>query len=263
MSDVTDSTRPATCRVRYVAGPGAAPAGAPIDGIVAAVEERAPAWVSRIADFLSRDPIAPVIVTVYGGNGVSRTVGAEVVLPVNGDGSGVLAGLAHELVHAVAGRSPHPVLNEGLAVHTDAQLRLAGPVWPFYHLDPHRWMEVFREEGCRIPMAELLSALAQRPLAEDRASIRARAIHYLHAASLTGHLLDRSAGAGFWSAFRAGAVVPAGVNPKSLETEWLARVAAPLTDEERRRRDRSFGIVAHTPLAGGSPTPVPPRRAAR
>ncbi len=232
------------CSVGYVPGEGGQPSAGVLADVVPAVEQRAEAWVARIAAFLSVAP-DPVVVTVYGGSGVARTRGSHVVLPVNGDGHGVLAGLAHELVHAVAGRSPDPVLNEGLAVHVDGRLRLAGPAWPFYHLSPHRWMEVFREEGWRISLADLTAMAGARPVSEHRDSVRSRAVQYLHAASFTGHLFERLGEAEFWQAFRSGRAMPTGADAASVEEGWLATLGAPLTEEERRLRDRSLAIVAH------------------
>lgn len=233
----------ASCQVRYVADPATALPEAAVSLVASAVTARAPGWASEVARYLGVEPRGPVTVTLYGGRCVPRTKGLEVILPVPAGRPAVLAGLAHELVHAVAGRSPHPVLNEGLAVHVDSELRLAGPGWPFYHLGPHRWMEVFREEGWRLRLADLLSAPAVRPVAEDHASVRDRAVRYLHAASFTAYLLERLPPERFWAAFRTGQPVPDGAESAALEHDWWARLdRGPLTADERDRCRRSFAI---------------------
>jgi hypothetical protein len=235
------------CSVRFVAGPD--PIGVAGGGphLSRAVAERAGPWAERVAQYVRpHAPVPPILITLYGGRCVPRTKGAEILLPASDGPAAVLSGLAHELVHAVAGRSPHPLLNEGLAVHVDSELQLAGPSWPFYHLPPDRWMQAFGENGWMVPLAELLSAATVPPRTEDHLSVRARAVHYLHAASYTGHLLARLPRPAFWAAFHAGQPVPGGRDIGAIERDWLHGIADhALTADERERRDRSFGISSH------------------
>ena len=242
------------CRIRYVEGAGGPLAPATVAEMSSLVAERAGKWASQIGSFLQVDPPASVALTLYGGRCVPRTRGTEIVLPAGDGVDAVVAGLAHELVHAVAGHSSHALLNEGLAVHVDSELRQAGPGWPFYHLAPDRWMAVFREEGWQLSLDDLLSMGLLRPVGEEHLSVRDRAVRYIHAASLAGYLLHHLPRHEFWDGFRCGRL-PGCSDPSALERGWLAWLGtAPLTPDERARRDRSFGIGSHA-QAGTGPRP--------
>ncbi len=234
------------CRASYQPGPEPS---APVDvaeRALSAVRDLCGPWAATIAASLAVQPAAPIVVTVVGGAGVCRTRGTHIVLPLNDDGSGVLAGLAHELVHAVAGQSPNRLFDEGLAVQVDSELRLAGPAWPYYYLSPHRWMEVFREEGWRVTLPELIASGEGRSLAEDRSSVRRRAVHYLHAASLCRHLRDALDPDEFWARYRSGRLLPEGGDVGALEREWFLSIEHPLMADELLQRDRSFAVRTYS-----------------
>lgn len=212
------------------------------------VQARAAQWTAAVGAFLGLDLPATVVVSLHAGNRLPMTRQSHVRLPVRAHASTLAdglttahAGLAHELVHVVAGRSPNPVLNEGLAVYVDATLRLAGGVWPFYDLAPHRWVQVFVERGGFVPLAELPSSANDAGMNDDSPEAGSRrARFYLEAASWTAHLFDTLPRPQFWENFRAGALLPPGWDAEAAEQAWLAHLGGPLTSGERRRCAQSF-----------------------
>jgi len=231
--------------VRYDPGPGGPDHDD--DVLVGHVEQAVDEWLPTICSFLHRQPQAPIVVTLRRGTWVSRTKGTHVLLPV-APGAGadaalgaVRAGLAHELVHAVAGRLSNDTLNEGLAVHVDSTLRLAGPSWPFCDLAPHRWVAILREEGTFTPLADLLSGRAM-PRADSPVDtmIVQWARYYLQAGSFVGFLLDEMGVDRFLSPDGDGQVLPHGDGMAALEEAWLRRVGGPPTEAEWQRGRRSI-----------------------
>lgn len=238
--------------VRYYPGPGSgqgvAPDGATGDDLALAadVQRAVDEWVPTICSFLHRRPLAPIMVTLRRGTWVARTKGTHVLLPVppGADAASALgsvkAGLAHELVHAVAGRLSNDALHEGLAVHVDATLRLAGPSWPFGLLSPHRWTAMLREEGTFTSLADLLSGRAT-PHAD--APVNALILHwaryYLEAGSFVGFLMDELGGDRYLAPGSAAATLPDGEGLAALEKAWLEALGGPPTEAEWRRRDES------------------------
>lgn len=234
------------------------------DEALRVVQARADRWAAAVGAFLDLDLPAAVVVSLHAGNRLPMTRHAHVRLPVRPHAStlaGALttanAGLAHELVHVVAGRSPDPLLNEGLAVYVDSTLRLAGGVWPFYDLAPHRWVQVFVERGGFVPLAELLSSANEAGVNDDSpvaGSRRAR--FYLEAASWTAYLFETLPRARFWENFRAGALVPTGSDAEAAERAWLACLGGPLTVGERRRCTESFARTDNPRAAPLETTPL-------
>lgn len=250
------------CRARSACPPGALPGqdtdavrpqtpSAPCDAaVLGGIEETARSWAAAICAFLRLGPPeGEVVVTLRPGPGVPMTRGTEVILPLDGDKPD-LRPLAHELVHVVAGRSPSPLLNEGLAVHVDSRLRLAGAVWPFYQLNPDRWVADLRDHGGYLPLAQLVAA---RPRISPRAAPdrgvtagagpeRPPALtrFYLEAASLAGLLLDMLGPDRFWRLYREGRPVPEECALTDLEVRWLRHVGSELSVSERAWRDRSL-----------------------
>jgi len=244
--------------VRY--DPGPVPWEGDVETLVGQTRQAADHWLESISSFLGRRPPGPVVITLRPGTWVARTKGTLVLLPIDpaadleGALGGVRAGLAHELVHAVVGRLADDALNEGLAVHVDATLRLAGPSWPFGDLLPDRWVAIFRHEHTFIPVADLLSGRA-RPPADSPvdSAILGWARYYLEAASLVGFLVDRMGMGGFLGAAAAGRPLFESAGGADLETAWLATLGGPATDEELARRDQSVRSHARRHEEAGRP----------
>jgi len=165
------------------------------------------------------------------------TRGTAITLPTDERVPATLSCLAHELVHAIAGRSPSHLLNEGLAIHVDSTLRLAGPVWPFFELAPDRWVASFIEEGMHVSLADLVPSATPQFSEGGRKYLVPS--YYLEAGSFTGYLWSRYPQY-FWSTFRHGKGELEGRELASFEDEWLATLRGPLTAGERVLRDRSF-----------------------
>lgn len=202
-------------------------------------EQRGRSWGSAICSYLGVFPAQPVRITLRPGIMWSMTKGAEIIVGVS-PGT-VSAALTHELVHAVAGRSPRQVYDEGMAVHVDAQLHLAGPAWPFFHLRPHRWVRHFVDDGAFLPLADLMEG--PRVMPSESGGISDAVKFYLEAGSFVGFVLELLGSfEAFWRYFRAGEPI-AGPNGVDLETMWLASLGRPLTTDERRRRDASLPLL--------------------
>ena len=251
--DIRDrGIREFTCHVRYrPSGRLALPAG-DVERLRRAVHERGQAWGTAICAFLGLGPPEAVTITLQPGLPVSMTRGAEVVVGVT---AGIVsAALSHELVHAVTGRSDHHVYGEGLAVHVDSTLRLAGPAWPFFHLAPDRWVRMFVEEGTFVPLSDLMSGAPATPSEAEGVSDAAR--FYLEAASFVGFMIGRSGMEAFWRSFPSGPRLAMG-EVETLEAAWLAGLGAGVTDADRRLRELSMASLAENARLG---LPVRPAR---
>lgn len=203
-------------------------------------EQRGRSWGSAICSYLGVVPAQPVKITLRPGIMWSMTKGVEVVVGVS-PGT-VSAALTHELVHAVAGRSPRQVYDEGLAVHVDAQLQLAGPTWPFFHLRPHRWVRHFVDDGTFLPLSDLMEGPRVMPSETPGLSDAVR--FYLEAGSFVGFVIELLGGfEAFWRYFRAGEPV-ASPNGFDLGAMWVASLGPALTADERHRRDASLPLLA-------------------
>ena len=220
------------CRVLYEPGDGAPLSPAEVERLRRFVSGRGKEWGARICSFLGLSPARDVTITLKPGIFLSMTRGTDVVIGVSA--GTVSAGLAHELVHAIAGPSACQVYGEGLAVHVDSQLRLAGPAWPFFDLAPHRWVQLFVEEHTFVPLPELMAG--PRVVPSDEEGISAAARFYLEAASLVGFAIDRLGIDGFWPHFRSGRQFD-WADAGSIEAAWLAQLGGRVTDHERRARD--------------------------
>lgn len=236
------------CHVRCVGTEEEALPDALARDLVSLVEARAREWGSRICAFLDREHPGPVMITLRPGAGFPMSRGDNILLPVNANTEGSLAALAHELVHVVAGRSSSPLLNEGLAVHVDDRLRLAGPAWPFYHLSPHRWVGAFRAEGTSVPLARLVSRPTFRYSRTAGRSVVWRS--YLHAGSFARFLADHLGTEAFEAAFRAEPWAPDHSRLVELERAWLAALGGPLSAAEEQRRDESLVELELVPPTG-------------
>lgn len=226
-----------TCRIRYDSGGQPDLPAGEVERLSRFVAAKGWEWGVAICRFLGLDPVRSVTVTLRQGAALSMTRGSDVVVGV-ARGT-VSAALAHELVHAVAGPSPRPAYSEGLAVWVDAALRLAGPAWPFFELDPDRWVRQFVEDGSFVSVADLLAGPTTAPSDEEGISAPARV--YLEAASLIGHVLARSGLEVFWPHFHSGRPLAApGADTAALERAWLASLGGPITEREARLRDASL-----------------------
>jgi len=231
--------------VRYDPGAGPGPSGEG-QALVDLVQRDVDEWVETLCSFLHRRPPEPILVTLRPGTWVARTKGTHVLLPV-APGAGVesaigavRAALAHELVHAVTGRLSNDALNEGLAVHVDSTLRLAGPSWPFYDLSPHRWVAIFRHEGTFFALADLLSGrAAPRAGVPIDTVILQWARYYLEAGSFAGHLVDELGVERFLSPGGTGPSLPDGEDLVAMEQAWLAAIGPPPTEAEWQSRHES------------------------
>ena len=200
------------------------------------------AWGTAICSHLDVWPPRPVRITLRPGIMWSMTKGVEIVIGVS-PGT-VSAALAHELVHAVAGRSPSQAYDEGLAVRVDAQLRLAGPSWPFFHLPPHRWVRHFVDDGTFIPLSQLLEG--PRVLPSEDAGMSDAVRFYLEAGSFVGFVVELLGGfEAFWPYFRTGGPIT-GLDGLDLDLEamWVSSLGPELTVDERRKRDASLPLLA-------------------
>jgi len=185
------------------------------------------------------------VITLRPGPGLSMTKANQVLIPLNANTPVNVAALSHELVHVVAGRSPGHLLNEGLAVHVDDLLRLAGSVWPFYDLPAHRWVAAWRDAGKAMGLDELLAtppftfSPSERARYESAAASSAVRRFYLHAGSFVRFLLTAGDPDAFWAAFSSGHVVTEGGNGSAMEQDWRASLGPTLTTDERRAVNRS------------------------
>lgn len=236
----SDRTGSFTCHVRYQRGAGAALSAAEIERLCHFATERGESWGTQICSFLGLNPARAVTVTLKSGVFLSMTRGTDIVVGVSA--GAVSAALAHELVHGIVGHSTSPMYSEGLAVHVDSQLRLAGGVWPFFDLAPHRWVQIFAEDGTFVPLATVMATRRVRPSNEEGISGAAR--FYLEAASFVGFAIDLLGLEAFWPYFQSGKplVAPDG---GSLEGAWLAQLGGTVTEHERRQRDAAAARVAH------------------
>lgn len=251
------------CRVVRLPPPGGDERRtAPADGWADQIEQRAAEWVAAIARFLPLPAAvavpSEVVIILRPGLPLPMSRGNEVALPVApADDLGlVLAGLPHELVHVVAGRSPSHLLNEGLAVYVDDHLRLAGPVWPFFELSARRWARLMLDDGNAMPLHALVSA-TRRPASATTKSYDAAGPrsnegglpvltrYYLLAASVVEFMIASQGWPAFWTAFRSGEL-PAGIDVEDMERGWLASLGGPGTTEERELQRRSVAAYAST-----------------
>lgn len=198
---------------------------------------RAERWAREVAGFLAMDPGGPIAVTLDPKATMPYTRGRHVVLPLDPrPGRDIdamsygLNALPHELVHAIAGRSPSHLLNEGLAVHVDAALRLVSRSWPHYGLLPHRWVRAFLDERTILSPTELLywtpGPLVTRAQRVDCAAL------YLHAGSLAGYLFTTLGDERFWALYRLPVGASDSIPVDDLEPAWLASLGGPLTTVE-------------------------------
>jgi hypothetical protein len=191
-------------------------------------------WGTEICAYLGLSPARAVDVVLLPGLAVPMTKGEVVVVGV---AAGAVSGaLAHELVHAIAGPSPSQLHREGLAVHVDSQLHPAGPVWPFFELAPHRWVQTFVEDGTLLPLAQLIDGPRVVPSGDGGITDAAR--WYLEAASVVGFLVERIGINAYWPIYRSG--FHASDDLASLQAAWLAGLGGPTTDREWRNRHRSL-----------------------
>ena len=175
------------------------------------------------------------------------TKGTGVLIPVRNREVPDLAALPHELVHALVGRSPSQVLNEGLAVHVDARLRLAGPIWPAYELGLHRWVSAMAEHRGGLGLEQLLATPTIRFRGGD--DTRAVTAFYLQAGSYVEFLVDHFGVSRFWPMFRAGEPIPSGWCVPCLERAWEDALGGPLDVEERRRWEVAEARIDRVKLA--------------
>lgn len=205
---------------------------------------RAVQWVEQVCEFLELQAPSAMQVTLHPNVPMPYTKGHHVVLPfdtrrapdLDAMSYGLVA-LPHELVHAIAGRSPSHLLNEGLAVHADSVLGLAGPSWPSYHLRPHRWVQAFYDDRTSIGLRELLDWLPH-PLVTG-VQRAACGVAYLHAASFVAFLLQEQGWQSFWRVFRAGGQGLEDRDLAQVEAAWSDSLGGPLTAEEARALVRS------------------------
>jgi hypothetical protein len=238
------------CRVRYQPSRRLTLAAGDVERLCRSVEERGQAWGTAICSFLALRPPEAVTITLRPGLPVSMTRGTEVVVGVT---AGIVsAALAHELVHAVTGRSENHAYREGVAVYVDSTLRLAGPAWPFFHLAPDRWVRMFVEDGTFVPLTDLTTGAPALPSTGGGTTDAAR--FYLEAGSFVGFLLQRLGREAFWSHFRSGRL-PAGRDDENLEAEWLAQLGGGVTDDDRRLCERSMARLAENARPGVPSSP--------
>jgi hypothetical protein len=212
------------------------------------VEQRSQAWGRRICEFLGLSGPYEVSVVVRPGSDMSVTRDRHV--EVGATAETVSAALAHELVHALAGPSASPVFREGLAVFVDSRLRLAGDVWPFYDLTPHRWTQMFVEDATFEPLATLLARRRIEPTPEEGISLATRL--YLEAGSLVGFLVDDNGLDAFWPMYRS-ATLPAGFDAEPLQRVWLRQLGGAVTADEWRRREAAAARLVDDGRHGFSP----------
>lgn len=228
------------CHVRYQRGASAPLSPAEIERLCIFAKARGQAWGQKICSFLDLDPALAVTLTLTSGVFLSMTRGTDIVVGVSS--GAISAALAHELVHGIVGPSSSPMYSEGLAVHVDSQLRLAGGVWPFFDLAPHRWVQMFLEERTFVPLATMMATRRIVPSGEEGISAAAR--FYLEAASFVAFAIDYLGLEAFWPYFRSGVPLVA-ADGGSLESAWLGRLGGKVTEEERRQRDAAAARVVH------------------
>lgn len=206
-------------------------------GIRDAVAQWAPATNAFLRD-AGIDSASPesILVRVRDGSRPAWTRGHQVTLYRRPTVAATVAPLAHELVHVLAPHFNVPALDEGLAVHADSSLCLAGPVWPFYLLPPDRWVAGFAENGTLLPLTMLLGQ-SRSPAARE-ASWPLLHRFYLQAASFVRFLLRQDGTA--WQAWVAGGAPSTPAVSAATAATWLAQVGPPLSDAERRLRARSM-----------------------
>lgn len=242
------------CVARYVPGGSPARTEGEVHELLEHVQRTAADWAMEISSHLELPQIcSPILLTLRQGPALPMSRDNEIVLPV-GPGAPGLAALSHELVHVLAGRSQSQLLNEGLAVHVDAGLRLAGPVWPFYRLDPHRWVALFRRQGSYLPLSELQGhswvtfptpAQVEHPSTGDggpdlQAAPPVASRYYLEGGSFVGFLLDHLGTEAFWARFRAGVAVLKSERCDEIEQTWLATLGGPPTAAEVKLGEQSL-----------------------
>jgi hypothetical protein len=207
------------------------------EALASTVEHRVSRWAPIIQSYLDRPCVGSLLVILRTGPGLPCAKGNKILLPVPEEAADIhdvpaADGLAHELVHVLAGHSPNEILNEGLAVEIDSRLRLAGPVWPSYYLAPRRWVAADRTEGRPVSLGQLLGTpIASFTTQERKSEITRR---YVAAASYVGFLLERLGRSRFWSWFDAGTVSSGHADVATSEREWLDSLGGPPTAEEKR-----------------------------
>lgn len=233
-----------------------------VDSWLESVECAAGQWVGPISEFLGLPaPSETLSIALVQGARMPMTRGREIFLPVDDEAGGLdtaLASLAHELVHVLAGRSPSHLLNEGLAVHVDDCLRLAGPVWPFYNLGADRWARAFSDDGGWLSLSWLVAATpmpaGQAPATPNYTPAPPRAglapgttdtlpvltRFYLQAASYVRFRMTSVDRDQFWNDYRGGQPVPGEGSLADVESAWRRQLAGPLTNEERTLVSRSL-----------------------
>lgn len=253
MTPADDIPAGLVCSVRYSAASTSTIDAPQAWQLCARVAELGAVWGGAVRSYLGRDPDRPVAITVSPGGGLPRTWRNQIVLPIHDDAGDGISALSHELVHAVAGRSPSHLLNEGLAVHVDATIGLSGPVWPFFHLAPRRWARLFLDQGRAMALADLIAAprldLAGPDLAAGIREFRSTVTTFhLLAASYAGYLFEHLSRPVFWESFHSGRALPAGADLPGLERAWKASLGGPLTAEERALERRSEAELERVPL---------------
>lgn len=251
MTDMrTGADRP-TCVVRWKTAPHTRDEGA--TALLSWVRAKGQHWMPAVCGYLGVAEPAPVLIWLDTGTRLPMTRDHEIRLPARRGPDGWTTDidtLPHELVHALAGRSPCDVLNEGLAVHVDARLRLAGPVWPFYHLPLRRWLRALVDEGCYVPLADLLAGVPM-PVT----------LRYLHAGAYVTYLIDGVGLDAYLQRHRAGQALATGESIQVVERAWLDSLGGPITKAERRQQERSLRLLARdhqqhdaapTPTASGA-----------
>lgn len=216
-------------------------------------------WCRATCELLGVEPRAPITVMLdpLAPRAMTRESTVRLPLgPVNGVvwHHGVDPALSHELVHAICGPSASQLAGEGLAVHVDSTLRLAGTVWPFYGLAPDRWVRLLHDSGELIPLRELLEAPPMIQVVDTSAARRWWRHFYLEAGSLVRFLVGRGGLGPFLDTFPEGRVLAAGESIEALEASWLAAVGGPLSGDEQRRAElasETWLASAPSPANGG------------
>lgn len=230
------------CDIRYEHGDEPALPAAEVRGLCRFARRKGEEWGTATCRFLGLDARRTVTLVLRQGTVLSFARGSEVVIGVRR--GTVSAALAHELVHAVAGPSPLQAYAEGLAVWADAELRLAGPAWPFFGLRPDRWVRQFVEDGSFVPLSALLDGPATPPSPDTGFSDAARV--YLEAASLVGFIVSRLGIDGFWPYFGSGRPLAApGRATAALERAWTDSIGGAVTPAEARLRDAALARMVN------------------